>query len=121
MNLYYKKSDRESTYHLATDVRIADTFTKKAIGLIGKREIQKDYALVFNFANRKKRTIHTFGVRFPIKVIWVTNNTVTKISQLKPWKDFDREEADMVIEVSPENNRDIEVNDKVWIDRNADH
>ena len=83
---------------LATTVEYADTFLKRAIGLIGTTELPASYALVFPFSAPRGRTIHTVGVRTAIDVIWVVEDEVTTVRTLRPWWGIARGRADTIIE-----------------------
>ncbi|MCX5695858.1 MAG: DUF192 domain-containing protein [Candidatus Omnitrophica bacterium] len=69
---------------LADNAIMADTFLKRAKGLLGKREFHYGQALVLNPCN----SVHTCFMRFPIDLLFVSkNNTVIKaIPKLMPFR-----------------------------------
>jgi uncharacterized protein len=69
---------------LAKDAIVADTFSKRACGLLGRREFKPGEALILDPCN----SIHTFFMRFPIDVLFVDkNNKVIKVLvNLKPFR-----------------------------------
>jgi hypothetical protein len=69
---------------LAEDAQVADTFFKKASGLLGKKEFSKGQALIL----RRCNCIHTFFMRFPIDVVFVDkNNRIIKtLANFKPFR-----------------------------------
>jgi uncharacterized protein len=68
---------------IANEVKIAKTFTERFMGFMGRKTISQEDILVFPKCN----SIHTFFMRVPIDVIFVTaEGTVVRIvSCLKPW------------------------------------
>lgn len=67
------------------DIKItkADTFFKRLIGLMGKKDI--DFAMLF--VNIKNPSIHTHFMRFDLDVYFLDkNNRVIDKTTLKPWK-----------------------------------
>lgn len=64
--------------------RIADTFFSRLMGLMGKKQIPQDEAIVFPRCN----SIHTFFMRFPIDVIFVSaEGKVVALSEaVGPWR-----------------------------------
>lgn len=69
---------------LAEDVIIADTLFKRIIGLLGKKGLKQDQALILRPCN----SIHTFFMQFPIDVIFVDsdNKIVKAISNMRPFR-----------------------------------
>lgn len=64
--------------------QVANTFLTRLIGLMGKSIVQENQAVVFPKCN----SIHTFFMRIPIDVIFVskTGKVVRVVPELKPWK-----------------------------------
>lgn len=114
------KLQHESKEHgkvlLATNVEVADTFLKKAIGMMGRKNLSEDYALVFQFNKANPRTIHMIGVRTALDVLWVEDGTVNAVKTLSPWAGIGRETADMVIELSPQTATTITQGDQIIIE-----
>lgn len=84
---------------LATTVDVADSLFSQARGLMFRRSIPDDYALVFRFSSAKKRDIHMLFVPFPLDVLWLDGDTVAHVARLKPWRGFARERGDRIIEL----------------------
>ena len=71
---------------IASDVEFAKTFFSQSRGLMFKRDIPYDYALVFVFDKSKKASVHMLFVRFPIDVLFLDcDKTIIKATTLKPW------------------------------------
>jgi uncharacterized membrane protein (UPF0127 family) len=69
---------------ISQEGQVANTFFKRLVGLMFKKSIGPEYALIFYNAT----SIHTFFMRFPIDIIFLDkNNQIIRISQaLKPWR-----------------------------------
>lgn len=69
---------------LAEQAIIADSFLKRAKGLLGRKGLGRSEALIIKPCN----SIHTFFMHFPVDVLFVDkNNAVIKaISGLKPFR-----------------------------------
>lgn len=71
---------------IASDVEFAKTLFSQSRGLMFKRDISDNYALVFVFRKPKKASVHMLFVRFPIDVLFLDNDkTIIKAATLKPW------------------------------------
>lgn len=75
-----KLADRE----LAVKCRVARDFFSRLMGLMGRKTIPADEALLFPKCN----SIHTFFMRFPIDVIFVSKDgtVVDVIEAMAPWR-----------------------------------
>lgn len=107
LKLYNKTTDEL----LTEQCFLANTFGSRYKGLIGKKEIPEDYALIIKPCNQ----IHMFFMKFAIDVVYVdSNHQVCGIDvDLKPWRiGKKRSKARMVIEFGSgfANNR-IHLND----------
>ena len=76
---------------LATHVELCDTFLKRGRGLMFRRSLPRDRALLF--VHRKESvsetTIHMLFVFFPIGVIWLdTNKRVVDKKLAKPFRPY---------------------------------
>ncbi|MDW7733572.1 MAG: DUF192 domain-containing protein [Methanolobus sp.] len=72
--------------YVATHVEFACSTYKQALGLMFRRNIPDDYALVFVMKKSTKVSLHMLFVNFPIGVIFLDENKkVVKLSELKPW------------------------------------
>lgn len=84
---------------LATRVDIATSILKKGLGLMFRRNIPNDYALVFPFDSVKTRRLHMVFVPFDIDAVWLQDGTVIQSKRLTAWTGYGKEKADMVIEL----------------------
>lgn len=64
--------------------RIADAFLTRFMGLMGKKKLSTDEAILFPKCN----SIHTFFMRMPIDVIFVSKSgkVVAVLESLAPWR-----------------------------------
>ena len=78
------------------EIIYADTFSKRLIGLMGKR----DFEDVMVFTNLKDSSIHTMFMRFEIDAYFIDeNNIVFDKAILKPWKFYrPKKQAKCIIE-----------------------
>jgi len=94
------RADADDTRTLAADVERADSWLARARGLMFRRAVPDDYALVFPFGGTKRRGIHTVFVRVPIDVVWTDGGTVTRVETLAPWRSVAIARADTVVELA---------------------
>ncbi len=71
--------------NLEFDVVLADNFIKRAFGLMF-RDIG-DKAMLFLY-RRRKISIHTFFMFYPIDVVFIDKDRVVETVRLKPWKTY---------------------------------
>ena len=78
--LFNQSKQKEIISHLS----VADTFSTRAVGLIGTKTMDKNKAVYFPRSN----WIHTFFMSMPIDVIYVDKKMKVKKLQpnLKPWR-----------------------------------
>lgn len=100
---------------LATDVEVAEGFLAKARGLMGRRSVADDYALVFPFDRPARRSVHMLFVRTALDVLWLADGRVTRRSTLSPWIGVGRARADTIVELAPGATADVEVGDAVTV------
>lgn len=69
---------------ISREAKIAGTFSQRLLGLMFRKGMKREEALVFYRA----ASIHTFFMRFPIDLVYLDKqNKVVKIyDALKPWK-----------------------------------
>lgn len=84
---------------LAADVEVAESVLAKMRGLMFRRSLPDEFALVFPFDAPAKRSVHMLFVRVPIDVVWLADSRVTKIATLSPWRGFGRARADTIVEL----------------------
>ena len=70
-------------------VELADTWRKKYLGLMFRKECVRP--LVFEFAHSMRVPLHMFFVRFPIDVIYLDedNVIVEMIINFRPWRYYE--------------------------------
>lgn len=100
---------------LAADVETADSWLARGLGLIGRRSIPGDYALVFPFGRATRRGIHTVGVRVPIDVVWSVDDAVTRVETLPAWRGVASARADRVVEFPAGAADGVEVGDRILV------
>lgn len=84
---------------LATTVETANTVLSRGLGLMFRRSIPDGYALAFRFDRTATRDVHMVFVPFPIDVVWMDRETVTRVERLRPWLGYARARADTVVEL----------------------
>lgn len=85
--LFVKREDE--TLRKINQVHVANSFRKRLIGLMFKKNI--DYPLAFiiprRINNRQRSSIHSIFMRFELTIVFVDEeNIVFEIANLKPWK-----------------------------------
>ena len=98
---------------LARNVDTADSLLAQMRGLMFRRSIPADYALVFRFGEVDARDVHMLFVPFPIDVLWVVDGSVVRIEELSPWTGLAKERADMLVELPAGAAEDVSVGDRV--------
>ncbi|MFB6162546.1 MAG: DUF192 domain-containing protein, partial [Halococcoides sp.] len=86
---------------LATDVAVADSGWRQAIGLMGRWSLPDEYGLVFPFETVDRRFIHMVLVGTALDVIWLVDGRVERVSTLPPMIGVGRARADTLIELPP--------------------
>ncbi|GAA0212258.1 DUF192 domain-containing protein [Halobacterium noricense] len=100
---------------LATDVDVADSFRSQARGLMFRRSVPDDYALVFPFEEADSRSLHMLFVPFAIDALWLVDGEVTKAKRLRPWVGLGWGTADTIIELPAGAAEDVEPGDIVEV------
>ena len=98
---------------LASDIDIADSFLAQARGLMFRRSLADDSALVFQFDSAAKRDVHMLFVPFAIDALWLVDNEVVAKKRLKPWIGLGRAAADTLIELPAGAAEAVAVGDRV--------
>ena len=100
---------------LATDIEVADTFLSRARGLMFRRSVPDDYALVFEFGDADTRTLHMVFVPFDIDAVWLADDEVVQTKRLRAWRGLGAAVADTVIELPAGAAAGVEVGDTVRV------
>ena len=101
---------------LASDVDVADTTLTRARGLMFRRSIPDDYALVFAFDDVDRRDVHMLFVPFPLDVLWLVGGEVERVKRLRPWIGLGSADADTLIELPAGTADGIEPGDAIAIE-----
>lgn len=107
--------DGDSTV-LASDVDTADSLLAQIRGLMLRRSLPEDAALVFRFDGAATRDVHTLFVFFPIDVLWLVDGRVTRTERLRPWRGFARATADTIVELPAGAASDVSEGDRVVLE-----
>ncbi|MBX0321995.1 DUF192 domain-containing protein [Halomicroarcula sp. F13] len=84
---------------LAHEVDRAESLLEQARGLMFRRSIPDDYALVFPFDDVGTRSIHMLFVPFPLDVLWLADDEVQAVETVSPWYGVGWARADTVLEL----------------------
>lgn len=84
---------------LASEVEFADGLIAQGLGLMFRRSVPEDYALVFPFGRTTKRGLHMLCVPFDIDALWLVDGEVTATKRLQAWWGRGRARGDTVIEL----------------------
>lgn len=98
MRLVHEPADGDPRV-LADRVERADRFLLKLRGLMFRRRIPEDYALVFEFDRSARRGVHMLFVPFPIDVVWTVADEVTRVRTLRAWVGLGWARADRFVEL----------------------
>jgi uncharacterized membrane protein (UPF0127 family) len=107
--------DSGDTRALATDVDVADTFLSRARGLMFRRSVPDDYAMVFTFDDADERDLHMVFVPFDLDALWLVDDEVREKKRLRAWRGLGAAVADTVVELPAGAADDVEVGDSVRI------
>ena len=101
---------------LATDVEFADGILSQGIGLMFRRSIAEDYALVFPFGSTRKRGLHMVCVPFDIDAVWLVDGEVEAVERLRAWWGRGSHRADTVLELPAGAADGVEPGDRVLVE-----
>jgi hypothetical protein len=100
---------------LATDVEVVDSFLSRARGLMFRRSIPDDYAMVFRFDDADTRDLHMVFVPFDIDAVWLVDGEVVETKRLRAWRGIGAAVADTVIELPAGAAAGVDVGDTVRV------
>lgn len=85
---------------LASDVEVADTLFARMRGLMFRRSIPDNYALVFDFGREKRDGVHMLFVPFDTTVLFLDpDKYVKKAVELSAWTGFSFGKARWIVEM----------------------
>jgi uncharacterized membrane protein (UPF0127 family) len=100
---------------LATNVEVAESLLAQGRGLMFRRSVPEDFALVFPFDDDRPRTLHMLFVPFDIDAVWLREGTVERVARLPAWTGRGRAVADTVIELPAGAAVDVETGDAIRV------
>lgn len=112
--LLHERDGRTET--LATRVEIADSLLSQTRGLMFRRSIREEYALVFRFETAKTRDVHMLFVFFPIDVCWLVDGVVQRVERMNPFVSYARAEADTILELPAGAAENLSVGDRIVLE-----
>ena len=107
---------------VASDMEFARSIISQTLGLMFRKNIKNDYALVFEMRKPKRVSLHMLFVRFPIDVLFMDESkTITKTAQLNPWtgRASSNEKVKYIIEMPDGtiSNNDLAIGEKLSFDQ----
>ena len=77
--------------HVATRIEYATGMVSMMRGLMFRRDIPDDYAMIFVFSKPEAVSVHMLFMRFPIDVIFLNRDKIIiDIARLNPWTGYRR-------------------------------
>lgn len=113
MRLVHRPDGTGDRRTLARDVDVADTFRSRARGLMFRRSVPDDYALVFRFGDASFESLHMVFVPFPIDALFLVDGEVRKVTHLAAWTGLAWGRADTIVELPAGATADVEAGDEV--------
>ena len=101
---------------LASDVDVADGPLSKARGLMARRSVPEEYALVFPFGRVATRRLHMVLVPFDVDALWLAGGEVRRTRRLDAWTGYGRARADTVVELPAGAADGVESGDRVHVE-----
>ena len=115
MNLRHERDGETRT--LASRVETADSLLAQMRGLMFRRTIPEDFALVFRFDSVDTRDVHMLFVLTPLDVLWLVNGEVVRRERLEPWTGVAAAEADTLVELPAGGADGVAVGDAVRLEQ----
>ncbi|MGM0591186.1 MAG: DUF192 domain-containing protein [Halobacteriota archaeon] len=97
--MYLVHDSGDDQRRLASTVETADSMLAQARGLMFRRSVPDDYALVFRFDESARRSLHMLFVPFSIDALWVRDGVVTTKKRLSAWTGIGWGVADTIVEL----------------------
>ncbi len=104
MRVVHEPADGGQRRTLASDVEVADSTLAQAKGLMFRRSVPEDFALVMDLGGGlllggpNWQTVHMLFVPEPIDVVWLVDDEVRKTARLSPWTGVGVAKADRIVE-----------------------
>jgi len=100
---------------LAGRVDTADSLVSQARGLMFRRSIPEDYALVFPFGDAGVRDAHMVFVPFDIDAVWVESEEVQHVETMSAWTGRAEARCDTLVELPAGAAGGVSVGDRLWV------
>jgi len=113
VRLVHHPATGDNTSVLATEIEVADSLWSQTRGLMFRRSIPEEYALVFEFGTARPRDLHMLFVPFPIDAIWTNSDVVQRVERLHPWRGIARDRGDRIVELPAGAATAVEAGDRV--------
>nr|WP_209511009.1 DUF192 domain-containing protein [Sedimentibacter acidaminivorans] len=99
---------------ITDELSIANNFTSRFIGLMGRKYLDKKEGLLLVKCN----SIHSFFMKFPMDVVYLSENMdVLHIETIKPWKIGKRvRKAANVLELAVGSANGVFIGDKILLE-----
>lgn len=120
MRVVHEPAEGESRV-LATDVETADWIVAQARGLMFRRSIPEEYALVFRFRSTRRRALHMLFVPFDVDAVWLREGRVQQVKRLPAWVGRGVAMADTVIEFPAGTADGVEPGDEIRIEDGSEN
>ena len=101
---------------LAREVEVADGLLAQGRGLMFRRSVPDDYALVFPFRRAKRRGLHMLCVPFDVDAVWLVDGEVQAAKRLSAWTGHGRARADLVVEFPAGAAEGVEPGDEIRVE-----
>ncbi len=104
MRVVHEPADGGERRVLATEVEVADSALTRAKGLMFRRSVPEEFALVMDLGGGllsrgpARQAVHMLFVPFPIDVVWLVDDEVQKTARLSPWTGIGVGKADRIVE-----------------------
>jgi len=115
VHVRHDPGDGDAARTLAQSVDTADSFLAQARGLMFRRSMPDDHALVFPFGDADVRDAHMVFVPFDVDAVWVENEEVQHVETMAAWTGRAKARCDTLVELPGGAAGDVAVGDRVWV------
>jgi uncharacterized membrane protein (UPF0127 family) len=119
--------EAENRSVLATNVEAAEGIISQGTGLMFRSSIPDDYALVMEvgdgglvFSGPSRQLVHMLFVRFPIDVVWLVDDEVTRVERMRPFRSFAVARADRILELPAGAADEVRTGDRILLEETDD-